>query len=250
MKVACYVRVRTRRQKDDGQRLEIQQWLTGNGIDPEHVEWFADKESGSTLQRPEFDRLQKTIFNGEVKTVLLWKLDSLSRRLNDGANTLAAWCEKGIKVVVVTQHLEFNGAVGRTLAAVVLGLAEIELEYRRERQAAGIVVAKKKGVYRGRQPGTTKANPNRAKELREKGLTPPEIGAALGVSQRTVFRYIGIENGRRRHQGSCTSPIVTTDGDELNSNSTSQVEAHSPSLKCSQNPGSENPAFRSPQPRA
>src|SRR5204863_4832623 len=141
MKVACYVRVSTRRQKDDGQRSEIQQWLTGNGIDSAQVEWFADKESGSTLQRPEFDRLQKAIFNGEVKTVVLWKLDRLSRRLNDGVNTLAAWCEKGIKVVVVTQQLEFNGAVGRTLAAVMLGLAEIELEYRRERQAAGITVA-------------------------------------------------------------------------------------------------------------
>ena len=74
MKVACYVQV-ARRQKDDGQRLEIQQWLTGNGIDSAQVEWFADKESGSTLQRPEFDRLQKAIFNGEIKTVVLWKLD-------------------------------------------------------------------------------------------------------------------------------------------------------------------------------
>lgn len=194
MKVACYVRVSTRRQKDDGQRSEIQQWLTGNGIDSPQVEWFADKESGSTLQRPEFDRLQKAIFNGDVKTVVLWKLDRLSRRLNDGVNTLAAWCEKGIKVVVVTQQLEFKGAVGRTLAAVMLGLAEIELEYRRERQAAGINVAKKKGVYKGRKAGTTKAKPDRARELREKGLTAPEIATALGVSERTVFRYVvGIE---------------------------------------------------------
>jgi len=194
MKVACYVRVSTRRQKDDGQRLEIQQWLTGNGIDPAQVEWFADKESGSTLQRPDFDRLQKAIFGGEVKTVVLWKLDRLSRRLNDGVNTLAAWCEKGIKVIVVTQQLEFNGAVGRTLAAVMLGLAEIELEYRRERQAAGIVVAKKKGVYTGRKPGTTKGKPERAVELKGKGLTVPEIATALGVSERTVFRYVvGVE---------------------------------------------------------
>lgn len=193
MKVACYVRVSTRRQKDDGQRLEIQQWLTGNGIDSAQVEWFADKESGSTLQRPEFDRLQKAIFTGEVKTVVLWKLDRLSRRLNEGVNTLAAWCEKGIKVVVVTQQLEFAGAVGRTLAAVMLGLAEIEQEYRRERQSAGIIVAKKKGVYTGRKLGTTKGKPERAIELREKGLTAPEIATALGISERTVFRYLGKE---------------------------------------------------------
>jgi DNA invertase Pin-like site-specific DNA recombinase len=70
-------------------------------------------------------------------------------------------------------------------------LAEIEQEYRRERQAAGIAVAKRNGVYRGRLKGTTKAQPTRAKALRARGLTVPEIGHTLGVSLRTVFRYLG-----------------------------------------------------------
>lgn len=193
MTVACYVRVSTRRQKHDSQRAEIQKWLDANGIDAQQVEWYADKETGKTLNRPEFDRLQKDIFHGHVKTVVLWKLDRMSRRLKDGVNILADWCDKGLKVVVVTQQLEFNGPVGRTLAAVMLGLAEIELEYRRERQAAGIAVAKKEGVYKGRKPGTTKSKPDRAKELRDKGLTAAEIATALSVSQRTVFRYLDKE---------------------------------------------------------
>jgi DNA invertase Pin-like site-specific DNA recombinase len=195
MTVACYVRVSSRRQKDDSQRAEIQKWLDASGIDPQQVEWYADKETGTTLQRPEFERLQADIFHGKVKTVVLWKLDRLSRRLKDGVNILADWCERGLKVVVVAQQLEFNGPVGRTLAAVMLGLAEIEWEYRRERQAAGIAVAKKKGVYKGRRPGTTKGNPERAVELKGKGLTVGEVATALGVSQRTVFRYVGMEGG-------------------------------------------------------
>ena len=77
------------------------------------------------------------------------------------------------------------------IAAVMLGLAEIELEFRAERQAAGIEVAKKKGVYRGRQKGTTKAKPQRAAELRAKGLKLDEIAQALGTSRRTVQRYLG-----------------------------------------------------------
>src|SRR3990172_8209590 len=76
------------------------------------------------------------------------------------------------------------------VASVLFGLAEIELEYRRERQAAGINVAKGRGVYRGRTRGTFKAMPRRAAELRARGLTPKEIGAALGVSERTAFRYL------------------------------------------------------------
>lgn len=124
---------------------------------------------------------------------MLWKLDRLSRRLVDGVRILSDWAERGLKIVVVTQQLEFNGAVGRLVAALLMGLAEIEWEYRKERQAAGIEVAKKRRVYKGRKPGTTKKKPQRAIQLREKGLTAPEIATALGVSERTVFRYLGSE---------------------------------------------------------
>lgn len=193
MTIAAYVRVSSKRQKDDGQRAEIQKWLDANGIDAKQVEWYADKETGRTMQRPEFDRLQKDIFNGKVKCVILWKLDRLSRRLKDGVTTLADWAERGLKIVVVTQQLEFNGAVGRTLAALLMGLSEIEWEYRKERQQAGIAVAKKKNIYKGRKAGTTKGKPDRAKELKAKGLNAAEIATALGVSERTVFRYLDKE---------------------------------------------------------
>jgi DNA invertase Pin-like site-specific DNA recombinase len=71
------------------------------------------------------------------------------------------------------------------LAAVLLGVAEMELELRAERQAAGIRVAKQRGAYRGRKAGTTKANPARARALHDQGLTVAEIAKALGTSHRT-----------------------------------------------------------------
>src|SRR5262249_2163347 len=89
---------------------------------------------------------------------------------------------------------------------VMFGLAEIEQEYRRERQMAGIAVAKRNGVYRGRVKGTTKVTPVRAQTLRTRGLSAPEIGKALGVSPRTVFRYLAEE--LRRSQGSNYSNSV------------------------------------------
>ena len=75
----------------------------------------------------------------------------------------------------------------------MLGLAEIELEFRAERQAAGIEVAKKKGVYRGRQKGTTKAKPQRAAELRAKGLKLDEIAQALEPAGERFSGILGIE---------------------------------------------------------
>ena len=77
------------------------------------------------------------------------------------------------------------------LAAVLLGVAEMEQEARRERQRAGIEAAKERGVYKGRQSGTTKAKPSRAHSLASKGLTHAEIATSLGISRRTVIRYLG-----------------------------------------------------------
>lgn len=189
--IGVYMRVSTKGQKTDSQEQELTTWLRNNGYDLRQVEWYIDHASGKTLQRPDFDRLQRDIFDGKIKTVICWKLDRLSRRLRDGINLLAEWCERGLKVVATTQQIELSGAMGRMMAAVMLGLAEVELEYRAERQAAGIKAAKKKGVYIGRRSGTTKAAPARALELRAKGLRDDEIAAALNVSTRTVQRYLG-----------------------------------------------------------
>ena len=190
MTIAAYCRVSSRRQKADSQVAEIKKWLDAHGYDEAQVVWYIDHETGKTLQRQEFGRLQRDIFGGKVSTVIVWKLDCLSRRLRDGVDVLADWCERGLKIVVITQQIELNGAVGRMIAALLLGLAEIELEYRQERQAAGIEVAKRKGIYKGRRKGTTKAEPTRARQLRAKGLTVAEISTALGTNKRTVQRYL------------------------------------------------------------
>jgi DNA invertase Pin-like site-specific DNA recombinase len=188
--VGCYCRVSTRRQKNDSQRAEIARWSRAQGIPAQRIRWFEDTETGKTLRRPGFEQLQRALFAGTIRTVIVWKLDRLSRRQREGINLLADWCERGIRVVVVTQQIDLSGAVGRMVAAVMFGLAEIELEYRRERQAAGIAVAKARGVYKGRRPGTTKAHPDRARHLRTRGLTVAEIANALSVSERTAYRYL------------------------------------------------------------
>ena len=188
MKPAVYVRVSTVGQNEAGQRREIARWLKGNRLDG--VAWYVDRETGDNLDRPEFQRLQQAIFAGEHDAVVVYKLDRLSRTIRDGLAVLCDWCERGLRVVSVTQQIDFNGTVGKMIAAVLFGVAEMEQETRRERQAAGIAVAKEEGKYKGRKPGTTKARPQRAKQLREKGLNMDEIATALGVTRQTVDRYL------------------------------------------------------------
>jgi DNA invertase Pin-like site-specific DNA recombinase len=152
--IACYCRVSTQHQKNDSQQAEIKRWLKNNGFDMPAVRCFEDKETGATTRRFAFEQLQKANIDGLVKTVVVWKLDRISRRHRDGIKVLADWCEWDVRVISATQQIDLSGAVGRMVASVMFGLTGMELEYRRQRQAAGIGMARKKGVHTGRLKGT------------------------------------------------------------------------------------------------
>ncbi len=53
--VGVYVRVSTIGSNEAGQRREIKAWLDGQAT--EGVNWYVDKESCDTLERPAFERL-------------------------------------------------------------------------------------------------------------------------------------------------------------------------------------------------
>ena len=89
-----------------------------------------------------------------------------------------------------SQQLDFAGVTGKLIASVLFAVSELEQTTRRERQACGIAQAKIDGKYHGRKPGTTKAAPTRARQLRKQGLTDDEVAAALQVTRRTVQRYL------------------------------------------------------------
>lgn len=186
--IGCYVRCSTVGQNEGSQRAEIARWLEGNGH--AGAKWFIDKDSGDHLDRAAFRRLQADVFAGRIKTIVVFRLDRISRSLQDGINTLCDWLNRGVRLVATSQQLDFNGTTGKLIASVLFAVAEMEQQTRRERQSAGIALAKQEGKYKGRKPGTTKAKPARARQLREQGLTDDEIASALNVTRRTVQRYL------------------------------------------------------------
>jgi DNA invertase Pin-like site-specific DNA recombinase len=75
----------------------------------------------------------------------------------------------------------------------------MERETRRERQAAGIAVAKERGVYADGKAGRTKRDdtgsrikPSESVKLHDKERTYDQISTAIGVSMSTVRRYLGV----------------------------------------------------------
>ena len=187
-KVGVYIRVSTVEQNLDGQRHSIQTWLDGQGLT---AVWYEDKSTGNNLDRAAFTALQQDVFNGKVKTVVVYKLDRLSRSLRDGINVLTDWLDAGIRVVSVTQQLDFSGAAGKLIASVLFAVSEMETETRKERQADGIKAAKAKGVYKGRAKGSSTVDSGRVRELKAQGLKVTEIATSLGISRQSVYSHLG-----------------------------------------------------------
>jgi DNA invertase Pin-like site-specific DNA recombinase len=188
--VAIYLRVSTDDQDHASQRAEVLKWLDRNGVDPDKVEWYVDTESGRRSRRPQLDRLCADIDGRRRKTVVAFSLDRISRDMLDGMELLGRWCRAGVRVACVTQDLDIAGTVGRIVAAVLFGLAELEWKVRLDRQRAGIAVARANGKYKGRKPGTAKADAERARALAAGGLYQREIARSMGISERTVRRYL------------------------------------------------------------
>lgn len=199
-KIACYCRVSSKEQKNDSQKEAIRRWLLGRNIDPDQVLWFEDVESGATMERKAFKRLQEAVFYGEVETIVVWKLDRLSRDLKDGIDLLCKWCSVGVRLISVTQQIDLDGPTGKLIASVLFGLGDIERNHIRERQAAGIALAKQKGIYKGRKPGTEKVTKEKILEKLGRGLSPVEAAKALGITYQTVWR----KTSRKQDHGKTT----------------------------------------------
>jgi DNA invertase Pin-like site-specific DNA recombinase len=130
MSTAVYIPISSPKgQKTDSQRAELEAWLKRHRY--KAVQWFEDHGSGTTMQREEFQRLQGAIFAGEI--VVVWKLDRLARNLKEGVNVLADWCQRGVRIISVTQQIDLSGPVGHLIASRLFGIAEIEWQYAKER---------------------------------------------------------------------------------------------------------------------
>lgn len=189
--IAVYLKRPLRRPKLDAQRRDIARWLKAHDYSPEAVTWFEDAERRASADRPGFTALQTAVTDGDIKTVVVWKLDHLAGSQREAIRTISDWCESGIRIVSVTQQIDLRGATGKLVADVLFGITQIEAERSRERQAAGIEAAKKRGVYRGRKAGTLKADPARARALKKQGMRSKDIMEQLGIRSRaTLAKYL------------------------------------------------------------
>lgn len=156
---------------------------------------FQEHASGKNTERPELQRMLDVLREGD--TVVVYKLDRISRSVQDLEALAAAFEDMGVGFVSVVDQIDTSTAMGRFFFHVMGAVAELERDIIVERTNAGLAAARARGRVGGRKP----MDPKKVKQmlaLYDSGqMTVPEICDAVGVSKPTLYKYV---NGRKAEE--------------------------------------------------
>lgn len=168
--------------------------------------------SGGTMERPALQRLLADIREKRIDTVVVYKVDRLTRSLSDFAKIVDVFDAHGVSFVSVTQSFNTTKSMGRLTLNMLLSFAQFEREVTGERIRDKIAASKKKGMWMGgrtplgydardrklvvneREAETVRHIFRRYVDLGSVRLLQQELAAAAIVSRHRVDRF-GNERG-------------------------------------------------------
>lgn len=105
--------------------------------------------SGGNMDRPALMRLMEDIKAGKIQTVVVYKIDRLTRSLMDFAKLVEVFDAHGVTFVSITQSFNTTTSMGRLTLNVLLSFAQFEREVAGERIRDKIAASKRKGMWTG-----------------------------------------------------------------------------------------------------
>lgn len=159
IKKACvYTRVSTDAQGEDGKvSLPEQERMAKAYIDSkgwEYVRTYEDNGySGRTMNRPALTQMFSDIENGEINTIVIFKLDRLSRKQKDTLTIIEdIFLKKDIDLVSLNESLDTTSPWGRAMIGVLSSFNQLESENIALRTAMGRYATAREGGYAGGKP--------------------------------------------------------------------------------------------------
>lgn len=149
---------------------------------------FEEKMSGGRWDRPKLQELLKHIRKGD--TVVVWKLDRLSRSLKDLLFIIEQIETKDVGFKSLTESIDTTTSAGKMMMQMVGVFAEFERNMLKERTMKGLEYAREQGRVGGRKP---KLKPVQAEEiikLNKNGKSAAELAVLFNVHKATVYRVL------------------------------------------------------------
>lgn len=153
--VVAYIRVSTAEQADSGLGLEAQSAAVTAECARRGWELVAIYEdagaSGKTLrQRPGLEAALAAIENGTAGTLMVAKLDRLSRSLLDFAGLMADAQRRGWNLVAMDLGIDLSTPAGEFMASVMASAAQWERRIIGQRTKDALAIRRAQGVQLGR----------------------------------------------------------------------------------------------------
>lgn len=180
MRIACYIRVSTDMQVQDGYSLDAQRDRLKNYCNSQDdwniVDWYIDEgESAKDLNRPNMKRMLKDAEMGLIDVVLVYKLDRLTRSVRDLYRLLETFEKNHVKFRSVTEVYDTTTSMGKLFITIVAALAEWERGNLAERVRFGMEELVRSGNWHGgpvpygyvQEDGVMSIMPEEAHTLRE-----------------------------------------------------------------------------------
>jgi len=105
--------------------------------------------SGGNMARPGLSELLRDVEEGKIDIVVVYKVDRLTRSLNDFSKIIEAFDKRNVSFVSITQQFNTTSSMGRLTLNVLLTFAQFEREISGERLRDKIAASKKRGMYMG-----------------------------------------------------------------------------------------------------
>lgn len=157
---------------------------------------FSEKVSGKSREREQLKEMFAYVRTGDVPRVN--SPDRLSRSTRDLLAMVEELRAKGVEVEFVDNPaLNTDTPNGEFMLTILGAVAQLERSVARERQAEGIAIAKRNGVY-DRPPALTAEQLFTARGHVERGVPKAAIARELGVSRQTLYTALG---GHGRYSG-------------------------------------------------
>lgn len=108
--------------------------------------------SGGTMERPALKQMLDDMAHGLVNTVVVYKVDRLSRSILDFHNMMKYFEKYGANFVSITQSFDTSTSMGKLTLNMLLSFAQFEREVSSERVRDKIRASKAKGLWMGGAP--------------------------------------------------------------------------------------------------
>jgi site-specific DNA recombinase len=161
-----------------------------------HQGWIALPEryddggfSGGNLDRPALKRLLEDVTAGTIDSVLVYKLDRLSRSLLDFARIMEIFEKYHVSFISITQQFNSATSMGRLVLNMLLSFAQFERELIAERTRDKIAAARRKGKWVGGMPLLGYDIDSKGSKLRVNDAEAATQNIGVGVPTATRMQH-------------------------------------------------------------